>query len=421
MRGFSIVLCVVLVSANVRGQIATHVVISEVYGGGGNSGAIYKNDFIELYNPTASAVDLSGWSLQYASAKSASWKVTALTGLIPAYSYYLVQEAQGDTGTVDLPTPDAVGSINLSMSDGKVALVISTVALLDTIPSPTSYVDLVGYGKVMGFEGSSAAPKLSSTESAERKARSTSTTSSLAPGGIDQLLGNGYDTDDNGTDFVTQDSVNPQNSSVSETPPDIPLAATMRGMSAHIEEGKVCISFSTASETDIAGFEILRSESKDGPFRIVSTHFSNASLKASGTPETGASYTFVDGKVMAGKSYYYKIAAVSLWGDPSEVAGIIEVHVTVPRTCAVYQNYPNPFNPSTTIRYDLKEQSSVLLEVYNALGMKVRGENFQKDAGTYETLVNLSDLPSGIYYFRTIISGRSGASFVSTRKALLVK
>ena len=53
--------------------------------------------------------------------------------------------------------------------------------------------------------------------------------------------------------------------------------------------------------------------------------------------------------------------------------------------------------------------------------MKVRGENFQKDAGTYETLVNLSDLPSGIYYFRTIISGRSGASFVSTRKALLVK
>ena len=44
------------------------VVISEVYGGGGNAGATYTNDFIELYNRTANAISLAGWSVQYASA-----------------------------------------------------------------------------------------------------------------------------------------------------------------------------------------------------------------------------------------------------------------------------------------------------------------------------------------------------------------
>ena len=45
----------------------TSVVISQVYGGGGNSGATYKNDFVELFNPTAAPVSLAGWSVQYAS------------------------------------------------------------------------------------------------------------------------------------------------------------------------------------------------------------------------------------------------------------------------------------------------------------------------------------------------------------------
>ena len=49
-------------------DISSPVVISEVYGGGGNSGAPFTNDFIELYNKGTAAVDLSSWSVQYASA-----------------------------------------------------------------------------------------------------------------------------------------------------------------------------------------------------------------------------------------------------------------------------------------------------------------------------------------------------------------
>jgi hypothetical protein len=103
------------------------IVINEVYGGGGNSGAAYKNDFIELYNPTGAAVNLNGWSIQYNSATgTGSWQVTNLSGTIAANGYYLIQEAAGTGGTTDLPLPDATGNIAMAAGSGKVALVSNT-------------------------------------------------------------------------------------------------------------------------------------------------------------------------------------------------------------------------------------------------------------------------------------------------------
>ncbi|HEX2845020.1 MAG TPA: Ig-like domain-containing protein [Chitinophagaceae bacterium] len=137
----------------------SQVVISQVYGGGGNSGATYKNDFIELFNPTNAAVNLSGWSVQYASATGNTWQVTLLSGTIAPGQYYLVQEAAGAAGTADLPTPDATGTIPMSGTAGKIALVNSTVALSGACP--TGFIDLVGFGGTAScFEGSgpTAAP-----------------------------------------------------------------------------------------------------------------------------------------------------------------------------------------------------------------------------------------------------------------------
>ena len=71
------------------------VIINEVYGGGGNSGAAFDRDFIELYNPTDAALPLTGMAVQYASATGVTWQVTTLTGSIPAHGYYLVAEAAG--------------------------------------------------------------------------------------------------------------------------------------------------------------------------------------------------------------------------------------------------------------------------------------------------------------------------------------
>ena len=58
------------------------VVVSQVYAGGGNAGATYQNDFVELFNRGSSPVDLSGWTVQYASATSTSWSATPLSGSI---------------------------------------------------------------------------------------------------------------------------------------------------------------------------------------------------------------------------------------------------------------------------------------------------------------------------------------------------
>lgn len=145
----ALVLLFVLVSgipsASVQ-AVSSNVVISQVYGGGGNSGATYKYDFVELYNLGAAPVDLSTWSVQYASATGSTWQVTPLTGSIAPGKYYLVQEAKGSGGTLDLPTPNATGTILMAAGAGKVALVSNSTALSGTCPTGGAIVDFVGFG-----------------------------------------------------------------------------------------------------------------------------------------------------------------------------------------------------------------------------------------------------------------------------------
>jgi hypothetical protein len=120
------------------------LVMRQIYGGGGNTGAIYRNDFIELHNRGTTAISLTGFSVQYASATGSTWAVTALSGTIPAGGYYLIQEGSGGTTGATL-SPDATGTTNMSATAGKVALVASQTALAGTCPVGDS-VDFVGYG-----------------------------------------------------------------------------------------------------------------------------------------------------------------------------------------------------------------------------------------------------------------------------------
>ena len=172
--------------------VSPDIVISQVYGGGGNSGATLTNDFIELFNRGISPVSLTGWSVQYASSSGSTWQVTAISGTVQPGQYYLVQEAAGAGGTTSLPTPDAVGSIAMSGTSGKVVVVSTTTALSGTNPSDASIVDVVGYGTANFFEGSATAPGLSNTTA-------------------DSRAGDGcIDTDDNSADF-TAGAPNPRN------------------------------------------------------------------------------------------------------------------------------------------------------------------------------------------------------------------
>jgi hypothetical protein len=137
----------------------------KVYGGGGNSGATLKNDFIEIINRTGSPVDLNGWSVQYASSALANWTVTPLATtsvVLQPGQYFLIQEAAGTGGTVDLPTPDATGTIAMGGTAGKIALVSNATALTGTCPSDPVILDFVGYGGASCFEGSGTASTLPS-------------------------------------------------------------------------------------------------------------------------------------------------------------------------------------------------------------------------------------------------------------------
>ena len=158
-------------------QAQTRLVISQMYGGGGNTGAQYTNDFLELYNPTSAAISLSGLSIQYASSTSASWNAVALpSDTVQPGHYYLIQAAPGTTVTnAPLPTADFVisgngssgNAVNFSATTGKVIIANGTAAL--TVACPTrgttvgTYVDLIGFGTANCYEGTGLAPTPSNT------------------------------------------------------------------------------------------------------------------------------------------------------------------------------------------------------------------------------------------------------------------
>jgi Lamin Tail Domain len=147
---------------------SSDMVVSQVYGGGGNSGATYANDFVELFNRGATAVDLGTWSIQYASASGTSWQVTPLSGSVQPGKNFLVQLASAAAVGAALPTPDATGTTNLANSGGKVAVVRSATALTcgvsaGSCSADASVVDVIGYGSATDFEGTGAAPSLSNT------------------------------------------------------------------------------------------------------------------------------------------------------------------------------------------------------------------------------------------------------------------
>lgn len=150
----------------------SQVVISQVYGGGGNSGSTYTHDFIELFNRGTNSVSLNGWSVQYASATGSSWQKTDLTNITLAPGqYYLVQQAQGSGGTTPLPTPDATGNIAMSGTAGKVALLnVNTVITSGTsCPTGPTVVDFVGFGSTANcFEGAGSTPAPSNTNAVLR-------------------------------------------------------------------------------------------------------------------------------------------------------------------------------------------------------------------------------------------------------------
>ena len=221
------------------GGVADHLVIAEIYGGGGNSLATYTHDYIVLYNPTGNPVDLSTWSVQYASAAGDFNNQTNLVGAINPGEYYLIQQSGGSNG-IPLPvTPNVIGGINLSQSSGKVALVNNQTAI--TGITDENVVDFVRYGPAANeYEGVGPALAPSATSSIRRKDNSNNNTYGIN--------GSGWDSDNNVNDFyVEPDLVN-----------NPPLPVELSYFSASIIGSSVKLNWITETEQNNYGFEVER-------------------------------------------------------------------------------------------------------------------------------------------------------------------
>ncbi|HET7077774.1 MAG TPA: lamin tail domain-containing protein, partial [Chloroflexia bacterium] len=231
---FAGLLAAVQLTARPALAVSDGVVISQVYGGGGNSGATYTNDFIELFNRGSVPVDMTGWSVQYASTMGSSWSKTSLSGSLAPGQYYLIQEAQGAGGTIPLPTPDITGTIAMAATAGKVALVTNATTLTGTCPTGAVIVDFVGYGSTTNcFEGTGPAPGLSNTTADSRNATGT-------------------DTDNNSADFAAG-APNPRNSGSGGGPTNTPTSTPTPVPPVHIHDiqGAAHLSPSTGQQVNI--------------------------------------------------------------------------------------------------------------------------------------------------------------------------
>ena len=189
----------------------------------------------------------------------------------------------------------------------------------------------------------------------------------------------------------------------------------LQSFTAAVFASGVKLEWSTATETNNSGFEILRTTQDDNKdWEKISF------IQGFGTTTEVHHYSFVDESVSAGK-YQYRLKQIDFDGT-FEYSNIIDVTVDAPTKFSLEQNYPNPFNPVTKIKYTIPsnvkgEMSNVSLKVYDILGNEiVTLINEEKQPGTYEVDFDGTNLPSGIYFYQL----KTG-NFIETKKMILLR
>ncbi|MCE1187951.1 MAG: fibronectin type III domain-containing protein [Ignavibacteria bacterium] len=379
--------------------LAGHIVIAEVYGAGGNSGATYTNDYVLLYNPTSSPVDVTGWSLQYASSTGTSWSSTGAfaSATIAKDSYFLIKLFSGGAIGSALPTANVTATgINMSATAGKVAICNNSTALSGATPSSSAIVDLVGFGSgTTAYEGSGRATAPSANTDAIRRKDNTGAQNSSS---TYYTTGNGWDSDDNANDFFV----------VTLSAGSL-LPVELTSFSVSQMQGHPVLNWSTASEVNNSGFYVVRAGADRMNWQRIDF------VAGKGYTNSASQYTYVDKKANAG-TYYYRLEQVD---NDGKMTPSVEkmVKIEAPKSYELAQNYPNPFNPSTVISYSLPQESKVELRVYSITGqLMAELVNGTEAAGIHQVSFDGTKLSSGLYIFQLRANG-----FIQTRKMTLLK
>jgi hypothetical protein len=198
------------------------------------------------------------------------------------------------------------------------------------------------------------------------------------------------------------------------------IPVELSSFSAETQKNSVTLKWTTASEVNNRGFEILRFTQNDNQWYKIGF------VEGRGNTTERQSYIFSEKDMKVG-SYTYRLKQVDYDGS-YEYSNEVEVDVEAPSVFTLMQNYPNPFNPMTKIEYTLPENAEVRVDIYNTLGELVSTlVNKTMEAGYQEISFDASSLPSGTYIYRinaTPVGGQAKGetkTFVDSKKMLLVK
>ncbi len=356
-------LITLLLFMGIASLASAQIVITEINYNGPESGTD-STEFIEIYNNSDSSIDLQGYQLT--------------SGI--AFTFY--------------------GGVNIDAGEFIVITVDSTLMLWQDV----NFQVYEWSSGALSNGGEPLAIKNASGELIDTLRYDDAAPWPSEPDGNGPTL-ELLDVDSDNTDAANWGISSETYGSPGEWGNTVPVELT--NFAANVVDAGIELKWTTATEVNNKGFEILRSTDNVNFDQI-------AFVDGYGTTTEVKNYSFVDANVTGG-SYIYKLKQVDYNGT-FEYSDAVEV-TFAPENFELSQNYPNPFNPSTTISFTVPENVDVKLDVYNTIGQKVTTlVNSVKEAGKYDVKFDASELTSGIYFY-VITAG----DFKATRKMMLIK
>ena len=343
------------------GQSKT-VVISEIYGGGGNTGSSYNKDYIQLFNLSASQIDLADYTLQIGNDKG-STQIFKLSGTILPFHWFLIHGNGDGVSGADLPVGDVISDFNLDMLNGTVALVHSTITSIGTAcnSSGEDIVDFVGYGNSASCFELAAAPGQTINLATSRK--------NFAADG-----------NNNFADF-TIFPPNPRNGSV------IALPVTLHTFSANKNSNSNKVHWQVNCLSTSVSFTVEKSSTQQG-FTAIYTATETQARCAS-------PFDFTDISPLNGESYYrLKITDIDGHISYSKIS-VVENNE---RKNGNLQITPNTITSTANIHYFANQPGKVQLMVADIQGKITRQISLQANAGDNKIALPTATFANGLYH-----------------------
>jgi len=440
-----------------KGATATDLIISEYVEGSSS------NKYIEIYNGTATNIDLSNYKLQLYSNGAGEGSPTqniTLSGTLNSGQCKVYKNSSAALTLPDGVTADNNAAVNFNGDDAVALYKISTSSYVDifgrigedpaTIWTSGSYttVDKTLVRKSSVTSGittnpSSGFPTLTTewdmydqNDVSHLGSHTMDSGNSYVSGYQNRDVGNvtSYEVSgleaDNTYYYVVRAykdyGTSANSNEISVTTNDATLPVELSAFTANINsQGGITLMWATQSETGVNGFYVNRAMVND----LAIAERISPLIPGSNTSHQQV-YVYSDKEVYEPGTYYYWLeiqdidGVVNYYGSRSVTFGGNGNNGTpdIPLVTGIRSIYPNPFNPSATIMYELEQPANLNIEIYNNRGQMVRSFAMgQKEQGRYKLLWDGTDnsgysCGTGIYFIKMQVGKET---FV--KKAALVK